>query len=94
MSSRPIPPLAGGYQELAGGRFGGAGVVQGQDGDAAGGIANGGVAQLPAGPAHRASPAVEERWRWRKAAALLRPQLAASARVRAVQAWPSGRSCS
>jgi hypothetical protein len=69
----------------------GEGVVQGQDRDAAGGIANGGVAQLPAGAAHRASSAVEGRWRCRKLAALLRPQPAASARVRAVQGWPSGR---
>ena len=69
----------------------GEGVVQGQDGDAAGGIADGGVAELPTGPAHRASSVVEGRWRWRKVAALLRPQPAASARVRAVQAWPSGR---
>jgi hypothetical protein len=69
----------------------GEGVVQGQDGDAARSIANGGVAQLPAGPAHRASSAVEGRWCCRKLAALLRPQPAASARVRAVQGWPSGR---
>jgi hypothetical protein len=71
----------------------GEGVVQGQDQDAPGGIAHGGVAQLPAGPAHRTSSAVEGRWRCRNAAALLRPQPAASARVRAVQACPSGRGC-
>jgi hypothetical protein len=62
------------------------GVVQGQDRDAAGGIAHGSIAQLPAGPAHRASSAVEGRCCCRKAAALLRPQPAASARLRAVQA--------
>ena len=38
----------------------GEGVVQGQDRDAAGGIAQGGVAQLPAGPAHRR--ALRSRW--------------------------------
>src|SRR4030095_13442063 len=66
-------------------------VVQGQHGDAAGGIVERGVTQLPAGPAHRVSSAGEGRWRCRKLAALLRPQPAASARVRAVQACPSGR---
>jgi hypothetical protein len=69
----------------------GEGVVQGQDRDAAGGIAHGGVPQPPAGAAHRASSAGEGRWRCRKLAALLRPQPAASASVRAVQACPSGR---
>ena len=67
------------------------GVVEGQDRDAAGGIAYGGVAQLPAGPVHRMFSAVVGRWRCRKLAALLRPQPAASARVRAVHGWPSGR---
>jgi hypothetical protein len=69
----------------------GEGVVQGQDRDAPGGIAEGGVAQLPAGPTHGMGSAAGGRWRCKKAAALLRPQPAASARVRAVQGWPSGR---
>ena len=69
----------------------GEGVVQGQDRDAAGGIAKGGVAQLQAGAAHGVRSAAGGRWRCRKLAALLRPQPAASARVRAVQGWPSGR---
>ena len=71
----------------------GKGVVQGQDGDAAGGIGEGGITQLPAGPTHGVGSAAGVRWRWRKLAALLRPQPAASARVRAVQACPSGRGC-
>src|SRR5215216_8002616 len=69
----------------------GEGVVQGQHRDAPGGIAEGGVAQQPAGPVHRGSSAVEGRWRWRKLAALLCPQPAAWARVRAVQGCPSAR---
>jgi hypothetical protein len=69
----------------------GEGVVQGQDGDAARSIANGGVPQLPAEPAHEVGSSAGGRWRCRKLAALLRPQPAASARVRAVQACPSGR---
>ena len=56
-----------------------------------GGIANGSVAQLPAGPTHGVGSPAGGRWRCRKLAALLRPQPAASARVRAVQGWPSGR---
>jgi hypothetical protein len=66
-------------------------VVQRQHWDAAGGIAERRVPQQPAGAAHRASSAGEGRWRCRKLAALLRPQPAASARVRAVQSWPSDR---
>ena len=69
----------------------GEGVVQGQDRDAAGGIAKRGVAQLPAGAGSPGVSAAGGRWRCRKLAALLRPQPAASARVRAVQGWPSGR---
>jgi hypothetical protein len=69
----------------------GEGVVQGQHRDAAGGIAEGGVAQLLAGPAHWLGSPAGGRWRCRKLAALLRPQPAASARARAVQGWPSGR---
>ena len=67
--------------------------VQGQDGDAAGGIAKGGVAQPPAGPAHGLCSWASDRRRCRKLAALLRPQPAASAKVRAVQGRPSGRGC-
>src|SRR5215217_9409088 len=69
----------------------GEGVVQGQHRDAAGGIAKRRVAQLPAGPPHWLCSSPGGRWRCRKLAALLRPQPAASARVRAVQGWPSGR---
>jgi hypothetical protein len=69
----------------------GEGVVQGQHRDAAGGIAERGVTQLPAGPAHGVCSSAGGRWRCRKLAALLRPQPAASARVRAVHGWPSGR---
>ena len=69
----------------------GEGVVQGQDRDASGGIAERGVAQDQTGPAHGDGSSAGERWRCRKLAALLRPQPAASARVRAVQACPSGR---
>jgi Domain of unknown function (DUF2703) len=69
----------------------GEGIVQGQDGDAAGGIAKGGIAQPPAGPTHGLCSSASGRWRCRKLAALLRPQPAASARLRAVQARPSGR---
>src|SRR5512132_992685 len=69
----------------------GEGVVQGEHRDGAGGIAEGGVAQLQAEAAHRVSSTVEGRWRCRKLAALLRPQPAASARLRAVQGWPAGR---
>ncbi len=69
----------------------GEGVVQGQHRDAPGGIAEGGVAQLPTGAAHRVRSAAVGRWRCRKPAALLRLQPAASARVRAVQGRPSGR---
>jgi hypothetical protein len=67
------------------------GVVQGQDRDAAGGIAKGGVPQHAIGAAHWVRSDVGGRWRCRKLAALLRPQPAASARVRAVQGLPSGR---
>ena len=69
----------------------GEGVVQGQHRDTAGGIAKGNVAQVQAGSAHGVRSAAGGRWRCRKLAALLRPQPAASARVRAVQGWPSGR---
>jgi hypothetical protein len=69
----------------------GEGVVQGQHRDAAGGIAERGVAQLPAGPAHSPCSPTGGRWRCRKLEALLRPQWAASARVRAVHGCPSGR---
>jgi hypothetical protein len=69
----------------------GEGIVQGQDRGAPRGIAKGGIAQLPAGPTHGVCSLTGGRWRCRKLAALLRPQPAASARVRAVQAWPWGR---
>jgi hypothetical protein len=69
----------------------GEGVVQGQHRDVPGSIAKGSVAQLPVGPAHSVCSWAGGRWRCRKLAALLRPQSAASARVRAVQGWPSGR---
>jgi hypothetical protein len=69
----------------------GEGAVQGRHPDAAGGIAERGVAQVQAGPAHRMCCAAAGRWRCRKLAALLRPQPAASARVRAVQGLSSGR---
>jgi hypothetical protein len=66
-------------------------VVQGQHRDAPGGIAERGIAQLPGWPAHGVCSAAGGRWRCRKLAALLRPQPAAWARVRAVQGRPSGR---
>ena len=69
----------------------GEGVVQGQHRDAAGGIAECGDAQQPARATHLRGSAAGGRWRCRKLAALLRPQPAASARVRAVQGCPSGR---
>jgi hypothetical protein len=69
----------------------GEGVVQGQDGDALGGIAKRGVPQHELGVTHWVRSQAGGRWRCRKLAALLRPQSAASARVRAVQGWPSGR---
>jgi hypothetical protein len=69
----------------------GQGVVQGQDRDAAGGIAKRGVPHLRTPPAHGVGSSAGGRWRCRKLAALLRPQPAASARVRAVQGLPSGR---
>ncbi len=40
----------------------GEGVVEGQDGDAAGGIAEGGVPQLPAGPTHGVRSWTGGRW--------------------------------
>jgi len=64
----------------------GEGVVQGQDRDLLGGIAEGGVPQPPAGPAHGVCSTAGGRWRCRKLAALLRPHPAASARERAVHA--------
>jgi hypothetical protein len=67
------------------------GVVQGQDRDAAGGIAKGGIAQGHPAAAHGVRSWAGGRWRCRNAAALLRPQPAVSARVRAVQGCPSGR---
>jgi hypothetical protein len=69
----------------------GEGVVQGQHRDTPGGIAKRGVAQLQAGAAHRIRSPTVRRWRCRKLAALLRPQPAASANVRAVQGSPSDR---
>jgi hypothetical protein len=69
----------------------GEGVVQGQDRDAPGGIAKRGDPQHEIGAAHWVRSEAGGRWRCKKLAALLRPQLAASARVRAVQGWLSGR---
>jgi hypothetical protein len=69
----------------------GEGMVQGQDRDAAGGIAKGGIPQEQAGAAHWVRSEAGGRWRCRKLAALLRPQPAASAKVRAVHGLPSGR---
>jgi hypothetical protein len=68
-------------------------VVQREDGDATGGIAEGGVPEQPAGPAHRVPSVVGGRWPLRKLAALLRPQPAASASVRAVHGRPSAWPC-
>jgi hypothetical protein len=86
-SARQVP-VAGERLEVA---VVGEGVVQGQHRDTTRGIAERGIPQLPAGPAHRMRSSAGGRWRCRKAAALLRPQPAAWARVRAVQGWPSGR---
>ena len=60
-------------------------MLEGLKGDA------GEVTRLAARAAHRGCSSAGGRWRCRKLAALLRPQPAASARVRAVQGWPSGR---
>ena len=57
----------------------GEGVVQGQDRDAPGGVGEGGVAQPQPGAVHGERSGAGWRWRCRKAAALLRPQPAASA---------------
>ena len=69
----------------------GQGVVQRQHWDAAGGIAKRRVPQYVIGAAHGVRSEAGGRWRCRKLAALLRPQPAASAKVRAVQGLPSGR---
>jgi hypothetical protein len=63
--------------------------VQGQDRNALGGIAKGGVAQQQPEATHWERSWTGGRWRCRKAAALLRPQPAAAAKLRAVQGWPS-----